>query len=1043
MSGTVTGATVAITTNFASGEDVLGFANTSTITGSYNAATGVLTLSGTDTIANYQAAMRSVTYADSSDDPTALARTVSFSFHDGNAPSNVATDTVTVMAVHLPPTITAPTGTAQLAENSTFVFSGTNTISVGDVDENEAIDTVTLTATDGTLTLGSAAGLNSVSGNGTGSVTLSATVANLNAALAGLIYTPNQNYVGNDTIQLSIEDPGSRGVSEMTANATIDLLVGGPTLAVTGGTTLLYAKGAGAEVIDAGLTLSDAQADPAGATVAITGHYSSGQDVLAFVNTANITGTYDSLSGILTLSGTDTVANYEAALRSVTYANTSSSPSTSPRTITFSFNDAYNDTASGADTISILNVSSPSGAPTITNLALVANHGTSSATSNPQITGALLDDPTQNGSDYAVQISWSGGGTVNATVDVTPGAPFLYSLAGLVPYGSVTVQVRGTETTASGPLTGSWTSLTFQYDAPPSFGSSPSFNTTDQITYGAAIGTLTATDPNSGVTLTYSGPTTSVNLFAIGATTGQVTYIGSGAPAGGTYNLVFDVSDGLGSVVSVPVAINVTVEHAVAVNGTVQLAENVPLTYDVLDHDTVPPTRTVTVAIVTQPQDGTVTIDGTNIDYTPNSNFVGTDTLVYSLTDDLGTVSTATLTINVVVDPAPVANPGTFSAYSGQTTNLNVLANDSDPAGNPLTIVSATLDNQTEGTVTIVPGTNGAPDELAYVPGSFIGTAVITYVISEPLGSTATTTATVTVTQLPAPIVTALNLSAPSGDPNQLITSDPSVNGTVQSTLDYSQVEVQFSFDQGTTVAGTTAVNDQGQFDYNASSTLGTNYGQITLYARAAYVDGSGNVTLAGNWDILSFQYVAAQITSPGSTGAATFSALTVATDTTAQVVITGTTTLDANGNTASIQWDFTGDGIPNGITTSENSSQQFSQTFTTEIGYFTQVIYARTVSGPAGNQLYGAWQEITFYRDPPPASPPDLSNLALVDNTGTTNAPATSTAPSPGRPSIRTARSWERSRFKSTRPATARPIGALRPQSIRTARSTLISIPC
>ncbi len=992
LSGTVSGATVAITTNFASGEDVLGFTNTTTITESYNAATGVLTLSGTDTIANYQAALRSVTYADSSDDPSILARTVSFSFHDGNAPSNVATDSVTVMAVHLPPTITAPSGTVQLPENGAFVFAGANTIAVGDVDENGAIDTVTLTATDGSLTLGSAAGLTSVSGNATGSVTLSGTVASLNAALAGLTYTANQNYVGNDTIQVSIEDPGSRGVSEMTANATIDLLVGGPTLAVTGGTTLLYAKGAGAEVIDAGLTLSDSQADPAGATVAITGHYSSGQDVLAFVNTANITGTFDPLSGILTLSGTDTVANYEAALRSVTYANTSSTPSTSPRTITFSFSDAYNDTASGADTISVLNVSSPSGAPTVTNLALVANHGTSSATSNPQITGALLDDPSQNGSNYAVQVSWSGG-TVNATVDVTPGTPFVYSLAGQVPYGSVTVEVRGTETTASGPLTGSWTSLTFQYDAPPSFGSSPSFNTTDQITYGAAIGTLTATDPNSGVTLTYSGPTTSVNSFAIGATTGQITYIGSAAPAGGTYNLVFDVSDGLGSVVSVPVTINVTVEHAVATNDTVQLAENVPLTYNVLNHDTVPPTRTVTVAIVTQPQDGNVTIDGTNIDYTPNSNFVGTDTLVYSLTDDLGTVSTATLTIHVVQDPAPIANPDTFSAYSGQTTSLNVLANDSDPASNPLTIVSATLDNQTEGTVTIVPGTNGAPDELSYAPGSFVGTAVITYVITDPLGSTATTTATVTVTQLPAPVVTALNLSAPSGDPNQLITSDPSLNGTVQSTLDYSQVEVQYSLDQGTTVAGSTTVNDQGEFDFNASSALGTNYGQITLYARAAYVDSNGDVTLAGNWDILSFQYVAAQITSPGSTGAATFTALTVATDTTAQVVITGTTTNDANGNTPSIQWNFTGDGIPNGITTSENNQQQFSQTFTTEIGYFTQVIYARTVSGPAGNQLYGAWQEITFYRDPPPASPPDLSNLALADNTGTTNAPATSTA--------------------------------------------------
>ena len=56
------------------------------------------------------------------------------------------------------------------------------------------------------------------------------------------------------------------------------------------------------------------------AVVAITANYVNGQDVLSFVNTANITGSWDAGSGTLTLSGTDTVANYQAALRSVTFA---------------------------------------------------------------------------------------------------------------------------------------------------------------------------------------------------------------------------------------------------------------------------------------------------------------------------------------------------------------------------------------------------------------------------------------------------------------------------------------------------------------------------------------------------------------------------------------------------------------------------------------------------------------------------------------------------------------------------------------------------
>ena len=58
-------------------KSVLGFVNKNGITGSWNAATGVLTLSGTSSVANYQAALRSVTYIDTNTGatPSTLART--------------------------------------------------------------------------------------------------------------------------------------------------------------------------------------------------------------------------------------------------------------------------------------------------------------------------------------------------------------------------------------------------------------------------------------------------------------------------------------------------------------------------------------------------------------------------------------------------------------------------------------------------------------------------------------------------------------------------------------------------------------------------------------------------------------------------------------------------------------------------------------------------------------------------------------------------------------------------------------------------------
>ena len=53
--------------------DTLNFTNQNGITGSYDGGTGVLTLTGTDTLAHYQAALRSITFSSARDNPTNLA----------------------------------------------------------------------------------------------------------------------------------------------------------------------------------------------------------------------------------------------------------------------------------------------------------------------------------------------------------------------------------------------------------------------------------------------------------------------------------------------------------------------------------------------------------------------------------------------------------------------------------------------------------------------------------------------------------------------------------------------------------------------------------------------------------------------------------------------------------------------------------------------------------------------------------------------------------------------------------------------------------
>ncbi len=98
-------ASVAITGGFLTG-DSLNFANQHGISGSYNAATGILTLTGMATLANYQAALDSITYSSSLADPsksgTDAARTVTFSTNDGLNSSNALAASLTVAATPAP-----------------------------------------------------------------------------------------------------------------------------------------------------------------------------------------------------------------------------------------------------------------------------------------------------------------------------------------------------------------------------------------------------------------------------------------------------------------------------------------------------------------------------------------------------------------------------------------------------------------------------------------------------------------------------------------------------------------------------------------------------------------------------------------------------------------------------------------------------------------------------------------------------------------------------------------------------------------------------
>ncbi len=142
-----------------------------------------------------------------------------------------------------------------------------------------------------------------------------------------------------------------------------------------------------------------------------------------------------------------------------------------------------------------------------------------------------------------------------------------------------------------------------------------------------------------------------------------------------------------------------------------------------------------------------VEADGT-VTYTPDPDFNGVDTFTYDVCDPDGLCDTATVTVTVnSVNDAPVANDDTATTDEDTAVDIDVLANDSDIDGDPLTIDSVT--QPANGTVVIDDGGTPADpndDTVTYTPDpDFNGTDTFTYTICDPTPLCDTATVTVTV----------------------------------------------------------------------------------------------------------------------------------------------------------------------------------------------------------------------------------------------------------------------------------------------------------
>jgi len=410
---TLASATVSITGNFHSGEDVLGFTNNpatmGNIAGSYNSSTGVLTLTSsgaTATLAQWQAALRAVTFTDTAVTPNNATRTISFVINDGTVNSSAATRTVTVADTDQTPIVTTSGGSAAFVAGNNLTSTPVaidGAITVSDLDNttlasasvsitgnfHSGEDVLAFTNTSAT-TFGN---ISATYNSGTGVLTLTSagatsTIAQWRAALRAVTYTDTAVTPNNATRTISfVVNDGTNSSVTATRTITVTDTDQSPIVTTSGGTTAFVEVApapATPVVVDGGITVSDLDnATLASGTVSITGNFHSAEDVLAFTSGApfgNIAGSYNSGTGVLTLTSagaTATIAQWQAALRSVTYTDSSVTPNTSNRAVSFVVSDGTASSISGTKTVTVTSVSATYAAPVPDGYAASATGGAS------------------------------------------------------------------------------------------------------------------------------------------------------------------------------------------------------------------------------------------------------------------------------------------------------------------------------------------------------------------------------------------------------------------------------------------------------------------------------------------------------------------------------------------------------------------------------------------------------------------------------------------------------------------------------------------
>jgi large repetitive protein len=689
--------------------------------------------------------------------------TVTYTISDGNGGTSTATVTLTVAAVNDVPVANPSSATT----DEDVPLTLTPLANDSDADGN-ALMVTAVSAQNGIVTI-----------NADGTVG----------------YVPNPNFNGTDVVTYTISD-GQGG----TATSTITVIVNSVNDVPVAANDSVTTPEDGPVTIAVLANDTDADGNPLTITAASSPNGAvviNADGTISFTPNPNFNG-----PATITYTISDGQGGTATATVSVNVTPVNDAPvaqpdiATTPEDTPVVIAPLANDSDVDGNPLTIIAASSPGGT------VVINPNGTITFTPNPNFNG-----PTT----ITYAISDGQGGTTFATINVNVTAvndppvarPDVFTMD---EYTTAAIPVLSNDNDVDGnPLTITAASspngtVIINADGTISFTPNPNFNGPTTITYTISDGqggTATAT-VSVNVTPVNDTPVAQPDIATTPEDTPVViaplandsdvdgnplTIIAASSPGGtvvinpngtitftpnpnfnGPTTITYAISDGQGGTTFATINVNVTAvnDPPVARPDVFTMDEDTTAAIPVLSNDNDVDGNPLTITAASSPN-GTVVInaDGT-ISFTPNPNFNGPATITYTISDGQGGTATATVSINVRnTNELPVDGDEAIRTIGGVVTPINVLANATDPEGDPLSVFFAEVESG-QGSVVI-----NADGTISYTaPQGFQGIAIIRYIISDGKGGFDLSFVTVNVTQAAADINALVGNNADSVPPN-------------------------------------------------------------------------------------------------------------------------------------------------------------------------------------------------------------------------------------------------------------------------------------